>query len=166
MGRDDHGIQPCQRGGVTPSRLVCASCGWEPGVGAAAPFRCANSGSDDGDHVLAHRLATGSVLDHGDDENPFVRYRECLYAWHAARARGMSDAAFVELVRRLDDGIAAVDGRGFRTTPFRREAGLDVPQQGAGKQSRQRRRLAQGTPLMGILLHLAVTSTGQRVAGC
>ena len=148
---------------MTPSRLVCASCGWEPGVGAAAPFRCANSGSDDGDHVLAHRLATGSVLDHGDDENPFVRYRECLYAWHAARARGMSDAAFVELVRRLDDGIAAVDGHGFRATPFRREAalgehlGLEVwvkNETGNVAGSHKARHL------MGILLHLAVTEHG------
>ena len=107
---------------MTASRLVCAGCGWEPPADTQYPFRCARSGSesDDGDHVLAHRLGTDAVLDRGNDENPFVRYRECLYAWHAARARGMNDAAFVDLVRRLDDRIAAVDGSGFRVTPFGR----------------------------------------------
>ena len=144
---------------MTPSQLVCASCGWEPGAQAAAPFRCAQAGGDDGDHVLTHRLGSGAVLDHGDDENPFVRYRESLYAWHAARERGMSDAAFVELVRRLDDRIAAVDGHGFRATPFRREAalgerlGLELwvkNETGNVAGSHKARHL------MGILLYLAV----------
>ena len=115
---------------MTAPRLVCAGCGWEPSAHAPYPFRCARSGTDDGDHVLTHRLSADAVLDRGDDENPFVRYRECLYARHAARARGMSDAAFVDLVRRLDDRIAAVDGRGFRVTPFGRAGGR--PQAAAG----------------------------------
>jgi threonine synthase len=150
---------------VTGSRLVCAGCGWEPPAGAAYPFRCARSGidSDDGDHVLAHRLGADAVLDRGDDENPFVRYRECLYAWHAARARGMSDAAFVDLARRLDDRIASVEDRGFRVTPFgRAEAlggrlGLDVwikDETGNVAGSHKARHL------MGILLYLAVTERG------
>ncbi len=148
---------------MTGSRLVCAGCGWEPPAGAAYPFRCARSGTDDADHVLAHRLAAGTVLDRGGDENPFVRYRECLYAWHAARARGMSDAAFVDLVRRLDDRIAAVDGRGFRVTPFGRAAalgerlGIEVwvkDETGNVAGSHKARHL------MGILLYLAVVEHG------
>jgi threonine synthase len=74
--------------------------------------------------VLTHRLATDTVLDRGDDPNPFVRHRESLYAWHAARARGVGDAEFVGLVRRLDDAIAAVDGHGFRATPYTRQPAL------------------------------------------
>jgi len=154
---------------VTGSRLVCTGCGWEPPPGAACPFRCAHSGRDDCDHVLAHRLGADAVLDRGVDENPFVRYRECLYAWHAARARGMSDTAFINLVRRLDDRIAAVDGRGFRVTPYVRAAalgerlGLDVwvkDETGNVAGSHKARHL------MGILLHLAVVEheTGQPLA--
>ena len=124
LGRNDRRLQPAQRRGVTASRLVCAGCGWEAPAGAADPFRCARAGSDDVDHVLAHRLGAGATLDRGDDENPFVRYRECLYAWHAARARGMSDGAFVDLVRRIDERIAASTAAGFarRRSPGRRRS--------------------------------------------
>ncbi len=104
--------------------LVCAGCGWEPPAGTAYPFRCANAGSDDADHVIAHRLAAGAVLDRADDANPFVHYRESLYAWHAARERGIGDAAFVALVHEIDERIAAVDGHGFRATPFAPAAAL------------------------------------------
>ena len=102
---------------MSGSRLVCAGCGWRAPDGAALPFRCAHSGSGDVDHVLTHRLGAESVLDRGDDDNPFVRFRECLWAWHAARARGVGDSEFVDRVRRLDERIAAVDGQGFRVTP-------------------------------------------------
>jgi len=148
---------------VKRSRLVCAGCGWEPPADAAYPFRCARSGSDEGDHVLEHRLGADAVLDRGDDENPFVRHRECLYAWHAARRRGMSDAAFVDLVRRIDGAIATVDGHGFRVTPFRRQAalgqrlGLEVwvkDETGNVAGSHKARHL------MGILLYLAVVDRG------
>jgi threonine synthase len=50
-------------------------------------------------------------------ENPFVRYRERLDSFAAARAGGMSDEQFVDLVERLDAAVAAVDGHGFRITP-------------------------------------------------
>ena len=142
-----------------PSRLVCAGCGWEPPEGTRYPFRCARSGTDDVDHVLEHRLARAAALDRGDDANPFVRHRECLYAWHAARARGIGDRAFVDLVRRLDDRIAAVDGHGFRATPFERSTalsqrtGLEVwvkDETGNVSGSHKARHL------MGILLYLAV----------
>lgn len=150
---------------MTGSRLVCAGCGWEAPPGTAYPFRCAHSGSDDGDHVLAHRLGGDAVLDRGVDENPFVRYRECLYAWHAARKRGMSDAAFVDLVRRLDDRIAAVDGRGFCVTPYVRAAalgerlGLEVwvkDETGNVAGSHKARHL------MGILLYLEVVEDSEK----
>jgi len=129
------------------------------------PFRCECSGSDDVDHVMEHRVAADAVLDRDDDDNPFVRYRECLYAWHAARARGMSDSAFVDLVRRLDDRIAAVDGHGFRATPCSRAAtlgertGLEVwvkDETGNVAGSHKARHL------MGILLYLTVVETPDR----
>ena len=148
---------------MTGSRLACSGCGWQPPADAPYPFRCAHSGSDDGDHVITHRLGADAVLDHGDDENPFVRYRECLYAWHAARVRGMSDAAFVDRVRRIDERIAVLDGHGFRVTPFGRSEPLSArleldlwvkDETGNVAGSHKARHL------MGILLYLAVTEHG------
>ena len=158
---------------MTASRLVCAGCGWSPPAESATPFRCAQAGCDDVDHVLEHKLAVGANLVRDNDENPFVRHRECLYAWHAARARGMSDAAFVALVRRIDERIATVDGHGFRVTPFSRQPalgerfGIDVwvkDETGNVGGSHKARHL------MGILLYLAVTQSGDEpplaIASC
>lgn len=158
---------------MSGSRLVCAGCGWEPPAGTMYPFRCARSGSDDVDHVLEHRLGADAVLDRGGDDNPFVRYREGLYAWHAARAHGLGDGAFVDLVRRLDDSIAAVDGHGFRVTPFGRQLALgertgvelwlkDETGNVAGSHKARH--------LMGILLFLEVVEQGMKpplaIASC
>jgi len=145
------------------SRLVCAACGWEPSAGLRYPFRCAHQGRDDGDHVMQHRLAAGAVLDRADDPNPFVRCRETLWAWHAANERGWSDARFVDAVHRLDDAVAAVDGHGFRVTPYGRAAalgdrlGLEVwlkDETGNVAGSHKARHL------MGLLLYLAVAEEG------
>lgn len=149
---------------MTSSRLVCAGCGWQPPADLVYPFRCAHEGSGDNiDHVLTHHLAPGTVLDHGGDDNPFVRFREGLYAWHAARARGRSDVAFIALVRRIDERVAAVDGRGFHVTPFNQATALgehlglelwvkDETGNVAGSHKARH--------LMGILLYLAVVEEG------
>ncbi len=54
------------------------------------------------------------------DPCSFVAYRGFLHSYHRALAGGMSDAAFVELVRRLDSAVARVDGHGFSVTPLER----------------------------------------------
>lgn len=109
---------------MSASRLVCAGCGWQAPAGLAQPFRCGHSNVGDVDHVLAHVPGAGFLPDRGPDANPFVRYRECLWAWHAAHQRGIGDAAFVARVRQLGEAIAAVDGHGFRVTPYRRAEAL------------------------------------------
>jgi threonine synthase len=89
------------------------------------PFRCKRAGRGDTDHVISRKLDPFRVeFVRGDDPNPFIRHREMSHAWHTARRRGMTDEAYVDLVRRLDEAIAAVDGRGFRTTPFGRDEAL------------------------------------------
>jgi threonine synthase len=127
------------------------------------PFRCRHSGSDDVDHVLVHQPGADFQPDHGEDANPFVRHRECLWAWQAARQRGISDAAFVARVRQLDEAIAAVDGQGFRATPYGPAAalgqrlGLDLwlkDETGNVAGSHKARHL------MGILLFLDVVEGG------
>ncbi len=148
---------------MSRSALVCVACGWQPAADARYPFACANRGQGDGEHLLEHRLADDAVLDRNDSANPFVRWREALYAWHAARARGWSDADFVSLVQRLDDAIARVDGHGFAITPFGpapvlgRQLGVelwvkDETHNVAGSHKARH--------LMGLLLYLAVVEGG------
>ena len=103
---------------MSPSALVCVACGWQAAADATYPFTCIHRGEGDGDHLLEHRLAGDATLDRHDSANPFVRWREALYAWHAARVRGWRDSRFVSLVERLDDAIARIDGHGFAITPF------------------------------------------------
>jgi threonine synthase len=167
-------------------RLVCAGCGWTP-PGADIlryPFRCPNAGTDDVDHVVTQRLIADHVVrrrrDDGrvavastDDPNPFIRHRELFTAWHAAQAKGLTDAAYADLVRALDARIAAVDGRGFRVTPFThaqtlsKRLDLDVwvkDETGNVSGSHKSRHL------FGILLYLAVVERGERpplaIASC
>jgi len=103
------------------STLVCAGCGWAapPPEEVRYPFRCPRAGRGDTDHVVTRKVDSFRVeFLRGDDPNPFIRHRELLHSWHLARRRGLSDDAYVELVRELDAAIARVDGHGFRTTPF------------------------------------------------
>jgi threonine synthase len=107
---------------LAPPLLVCSGCGAALPIDAPEAYRCpAARAGDDTDHVLAFRLPAspaGSGLGDPSETNPFVRWRTALGSWHRATASGWSDARFVDLVRRLDEQVAKVDGRGFRVTPF------------------------------------------------
>ena len=107
------------------SSIVCGGCGTVIADSEPYPFRCPRAG-DGKDHVLRRLLEVDKlefVL--GELEaNPFVRWRKLLHAYHLATAHGMSDAAFVDLVRGLDDEVAKVDGHGFVVTPFEVAPGL------------------------------------------
>jgi threonine dehydratase len=146
------------------------ACGWQPASDARYPFVCAHRGQGDGEHVLEHHLAGDAVLDRNDSANPFVRWREALYAWHAARARGWSDAEFVSLVQRLDDAIAGVDGHGFSITPFGpspalgQRLGLEV---WVKDETHNVAGSHKARHLMGLLLYLAVVegSPGRAASG-
>jgi threonine synthase len=75
---------------------------------------------DDIDHVLRRsidpdRLAFPAAA---PDVSTFVRYRALSRAYQLAMAAGWSDERYADLVERLDAAIAAVDGHGFRETPF------------------------------------------------
>ena len=108
------------------SRLECAGCGASPPNDAPYPFTCPNAArGDDVDHVLRRELDLSRLGFPGDGEpNPYVRFRTLLHAYQVARAHGVSDEAFVALVRELDARVAAVDGHGFVPTPFARSAQL------------------------------------------
>jgi threonine synthase len=110
------------------SRMVCAACGAEAPDPPSAdyPFRCPRARPGDGvDHVLTRVLDPRLLAFPQDDEpNPFVKFRGLLHSYHLARGRGMADGAYVDLVCRLDEQVARIDGHGFNATPFAREAGL------------------------------------------
>jgi threonine dehydratase len=58
------------------------------------------------------------------EENPFIRYRRLFHSYWTARAGGVSDDEYQEMVRRLDEAIAEVAGKGMRETPFGVEVSL------------------------------------------
>ncbi|MGE0493006.1 MAG: pyridoxal-phosphate dependent enzyme [Vulcanimicrobiota bacterium] len=99
------------------SRFVCVGCGYELPISPEAPlpFRCPRAGRDDVEHVLKRQLDSGH-FPHDHDPNPFVAFRHLFTSYQLART-AMSDADYVELVRRLDERVARVDGRGFLFTP-------------------------------------------------
>jgi threonine synthase len=105
------------------TRLACVACG----APAPGPFtgRCPDSGRDDLDHHMTRTLDVARVgFPHDNEADPFVRFRRLTHAWQVGTAAGMSDADFVARVRRLEDGIAAADGRGFGRTPCTRMPAL------------------------------------------
>ena len=109
------------------SRLVCAGCGAEPDPRAPTPFRCPDArAGDDIDHVLRRVLDLSALRFplRDPEPNPFVRFRGFLYAYHVATAGGLTDDEFCTIVRGLDRRVAEVDGHGFETTPFGRDAVL------------------------------------------
>jgi threonine synthase len=111
------------------SSIRCAGCGAPPRPGDPYGWACPNRwpGHDDVDHVMARRLdLTGLPFVTSDSENPFVRYRSLLHAYHRWLDAGRGDASFVALVEELDAEVAAVDGRGFRRTPLARYQPLDA----------------------------------------
>ena len=162
--------------------LRCHGCGWTAPTDEPLAFRCANAAdrgsaqgdgtADDIDHVLTIVDTTttttgpdtgGTSIDTGD-ANPFIRYRHRLYSHDFALRHGLSDERYVDLVRALDDAVAAVDGRGFRITPFAAQLALSerlgVPilvkdETGNVSGSHKARHL------MGIMVHLLVA---ERVA--
>jgi threonine synthase len=109
-----------------PSALVCAGCGASPAPDAPYPFRCPGArAGDDTDHVLRRILDVSAAhfptsgLEQGD-LRPYIRYRRLFHSYHVACAGGIQDAEYCDLVARLDEQVAKVDGHGFRTTPFGR----------------------------------------------
>lgn len=104
------------------THMICSACGTESDAVDELPFRCpAAVDGDDIDHVLCKVLdSSGVQLVREGSENPFERYRELLHSYQHARQYGLRDDEWEELVRGLDEQVRAVDGAGFRRTPFAR----------------------------------------------
>ncbi|HEV2259285.1 MAG TPA: pyridoxal-phosphate dependent enzyme [Streptosporangiaceae bacterium] len=159
---------------MTPpaSTICCAGCGYLAGPADPYPFRCPRAGTDDADHVLTRVLDPAAVrFPHGltpvshpaSDTNPFLHYRTFMHSYHVATAHGLPDGAYRDLVAALDASVAAVDGHGFRATPFSRspelsealgfsEVGGVWVKDETGNVSGSHK----GRHLMGVLIHLTV----------
>ena len=108
---------------MAPSSLRCNTCDVERDD--PYPFRCTNSGHDDGDHLLTRVLdPTGLTFPGAADPNPFVRYRALLHSYQWATARGLTDAEWIDRAGALDDAVADVAGTRLGGTPIRRDAQL------------------------------------------
>ncbi len=105
--------------------FICHGCGATVDMARHLPFACPNAGAagDDADHLLVP-AADGQGLVVGHEANPFLRYRRWLTPYRLARAAGLGDDAWAELLGELDSKLAAVDGRGFRITPMTRQPAL------------------------------------------
>ena len=146
------------------SSLVCSGCGASPGALEPYPFRCPNAGKGDVDHVLVRVLDPALVRWPDEREaNPFVAYRSLLHSQHLALAGGLGDGAYRGMVEELDAAVAAVDGRGFRATPFDRADELSARfgfEPDGGVWVKDETRNVSGSHkarhLMGVALELAV----------
>jgi threonine synthase len=157
------------------STICCPACGHVTDPADPYPFRCPRAGTDDADHLLTRVLDTAVVrfppapapvsnpAAPVSDTNPFLLYRTLMHSYHVATARGLPDGAYRDLVDELDAAVAAVDGHGFRATPFLRSPGLSDalgfdPRGGVwvkdetGNVSGSHK----GRHLMGVLIHLTV----------
>jgi threonine synthase len=146
------------------STIRCPGCGYTADPADPYPFRCPRAGTDDADHVLTRVLGPPITrFPDGREANPFLRYRALMHSYHGATARGLPDEEYRDLVASLDASVAAVDGRGFRATPFFRgrelsevlgfsaDGGAWVKDE-TGNVSGSHK----GRHLMGVLIHLAV----------
>lgn len=117
---------PSDAGRALPITFACAGCGYHPPAGRSVPLRCPHAlPDDDVDHVMTRVLDLARLrFPTGAEPNPFIRYRTLFHAWQLALEIGWTDADYVALVERLDTAIAAIDGTGFRATPFARQAAL------------------------------------------
>jgi threonine synthase len=146
---------------TTTAAVACAGCGTVL-ADVPYPFRCPRADDfPDVDHVVTRPLPAGAGID--PDGHPFLRYRRFLHSWDLARTHGLGYEAYADLVRRLDDGVAGLDGRGFRQTPLRRSAALEAQLGMKGRGAVWIKDETGGVAgshkarhLMGIMIHLEV----------
>ena len=152
------------------STIRCAGCGYVAGSDDPFPFRCPRAGTDDIDHLMNRVLGLdgtgfpGFACFPGDSEdNPFVRYRALMHSYHVARAHGISNTRYCDLVTSLDASVAGVGGHGFRVTPFFRSRelsqALGLSASGGVWVKDETGNVSgshKGRHLMGVLIHLAV----------
>ncbi len=102
----------------------CRVCGAHVDITRIHQWTCPNASRDDRHHVLDIVTSTVPVDAGAAGDNPFVVFREALAFDAFAAAHGMTAAAREALIVETDDLVAAVDGTGFRRSPFARNDAL------------------------------------------
>jgi threonine synthase len=146
------------------SYLRCSGCGWAAAAADAYPFRCANAADDDVDHVLIRVLDTAALhFPRGSEPDPFARYRSLMHSHHLAMDAGLDDDEYLQIIAALERSVAAVDGHGFKVTPFHRNAllsdRLGFSQAGGVWVKDETANVSgshKGRHLMGLLIHIEV----------
>jgi threonine synthase len=99
-------------------------CGTTVGIEQALTWKCPQATTAE-PHLLRFER-TIAPLRPLDDPNPFISFRPYL-AWDAfAAAAGLDVAEREQAIRSLDTAVEAVDGTGFRWTPFARSDALST----------------------------------------
>jgi threonine synthase len=153
------------------TRFVCHGCGAVVDAMLQPPFRCPRAGEagDDIDHLLVPSQPTGRFVAHAG-ESPFLRYRSLLSPYRLARSAGLSDAAWEEIVGRLESALVEVDGVGFRVTPMTPQRSLAQVQGLAGAlwvkdETGNVSGSHKARHLMGVMLYLRVLEYAGLPAG-
>ncbi|MDR3493124.1 MAG: pyridoxal-phosphate dependent enzyme [Ancalomicrobiaceae bacterium] len=149
----------------------CHGCGAEVDAAQRLPFRCPNAGAagDDVDHVLVVETEAAPPPI-GPEADPFLRYRAWLSPYRLARAAGLPESAWGDLVGELDRALTAIDGRGFRITPMaeRRELADALGRSGALWVKDETGNVSgshKARHLMGVMLYLRVLKAARLPAG-
>ncbi|MFL5298943.1 MAG: pyridoxal-phosphate dependent enzyme [Anaeromyxobacteraceae bacterium] len=148
----------------------CQGCGAAVDAARALPFRCPGAGRvDDVDHLLAPR-EVAAAWPAGGEAHPFVRYRALLSPYRVARAAGLPDGVWADLVGALDEALVRADGRGFRVTPLAPAPALSRAAGLAGElwvkdETRNVSGSHKARHLMGAMLYLRVLETARLPAG-
>ncbi|MFL5264338.1 MAG: pyridoxal-phosphate dependent enzyme, partial [Anaeromyxobacteraceae bacterium] len=148
----------------------CQGCGAAVDAARALPFRCPGAGRvDDVDHLLAPR-EVAAAWPAGGEAHPFVRYRALLSPYRVARAAGLPDGVWADLVGALDEALVRADGRGFRVTPLAPAPALARAAGLAGElwvkdETRNVSGSHKARHLMGAMLYLRVLETARLPAG-
>lgn len=151
--------------------IECSGCGQRVPLTETFPFACpARVQGDDVDHVLVRRIdPVGAPTPREPGGNPFVAFSELMSPRHRARALGLGDRAYEELVLELDEAIAAVDGTGFRSTPLAPMPELAASIGGASIELWAKDETGnvggshKARHLMGVMLHLRVAEVAGRI---
>jgi len=146
--------------------FVCHGCAATLDSARDLPFACPNAGrdNDDTDHVLVAADSGGTIAEAQAD--PFLRYRAMLSPYRLGRLVGLSDDAWAEIVRTLEDRLIAVDGRAFRMTPMAPQPALAkaLAMSGSLWVKDETGNVAgshKGRHLMGVMLYLRILEAGK-----
>ena len=103
--------------------LVCAVCGARVSISEPFSWTCPNASATDRHHVL-HFESAAVPFAAGDNDNPFLAFREFLAVDAFGEALGLSAEDRISIITDTDALVATVAGTGFRRTPLLRSDAL------------------------------------------